>query len=159
MFRESCLRILVVDNDVDTADSFATLLRLWGHDAEVCYHTPAAVEKARSYRPQVVLLDLGMPGMDGFQVATLLRGPPELANLVLIAITGYTSEAYRSHACEVGFDHYLLKPVDLDHLCELVGRVTRQLRRARQPCRHRICFHDGRASRPTCPVPANLKRC
>jgi two-component system CheB/CheR fusion protein len=125
MTGEGRSRILAVDDDADTADSFAMLLRLWGYDACACYDGPAAMQAAGAHLPQAVLLDVGMPGMDGFQVARLLRRRPELANIAIIGISGYTGEAYRRRAREAGFDHYLLKPVGPNDLGELLGRVTR----------------------------------
>ncbi len=121
MSRIGLLRILVVENLADAADSMAILLRLWGHDTKVCYDGTAALGAALTYLPDVVLLDIGMPDLDGFSVARLLRARPEFASTSLIAITGYGGEAYRSRAQEAGFDHYLLKPVGLDHLQELLG--------------------------------------
>ena len=113
-------RILVVDNLNDAADSMAMLLRMWGYDAEASYGGAAALEAARARRPSVVLLDIGMPGMDGFQVAQHLRKEPALEETVVIGITGWSTETYRARAREFGFDHYLLKPVDLGELKELL---------------------------------------
>jgi two-component system, OmpR family, response regulator len=123
MVRENRPRVLVVDNDADTADSCALLLRLWGYEAEVCYEGSAALEAARAYPPQAVLLDIGMPGMDGFEVVRCLREEPALRHTVLIALTGYANEACRVRAHESGFHHFLAKPVDPDDLRELLLRV------------------------------------
>jgi two-component system OmpR family response regulator len=121
VMKENRPRVLVVDNVADAADCLALLLRLWGYDAEACYGGAAALEVARADRPQAVLLDVGMPGMDGFQVAQRLRAQPGLADTVVIGITGYGDEACRTQARAVGFDHYLLKPVEPDHLRELLA--------------------------------------
>src|SRR5438105_8865 len=123
MSRTSDVRILVVDDSADTADSFAMLLGLWGYAAAVSYDGAAALETARIFQPGIVLLDIGMPGMDGFQVARQFRAQPDSANIVLIAVSGYADEAHHNRARLVGFDHYLVKPVDLDSLRALLGRV------------------------------------
>jgi len=124
MFRNRRPRILVVDDLADAADSLALLLGLWGYAAEVCYDGVTALETARTSRPRGVLLDVAMPGMDGFQVAQRLRAQPEFAATVIIGISGYGDEAYRNRARLVGMEHYLLKPVDLDDLRALLGRVA-----------------------------------
>ena len=117
-------RVLVVDNLADAADCLAMLLELWGYDTQVCYDGYAALDLVRTYRPQVVLLDVGMPGLDGFEVARRLRDRPECVSTALIAITGYADANNRSRAREAGFDHYLLKPVEPDFLQELLEGVT-----------------------------------
>jgi two-component system CheB/CheR fusion protein len=124
MLRKRRPRILVVDDLADAADSLALLLGLWGYAAEVCYDGATALETTRTRRPRVVLLDVAMPRMDGFQVAQRLREQPEFADTVIIGITGYGDEAHYSRARLVGMDHYLVKPVDLDDLRALLGRVA-----------------------------------
>jgi len=122
MLMTSAPRILVVDDVADAADSYAMLLGLWGYTVKVCYDGPSALTLARTYLPNIVLLDVGMPGMDGFRVAQCLREQPELADTVIIGSTGHMSQAHRMRAREAGFDHYLLKPVDLDQLEALLCR-------------------------------------
>ncbi len=106
-------RILVVDDNVDAAESLATLLRLKGHIARVAKDGPTALAIARAERPEVVILDLGMPGTDGFEVARQLRAMAETKNTVLVAITGWSREEDRQRCYEAGFDGHLPKPVDL----------------------------------------------
>jgi CheY-like chemotaxis protein len=118
------IRVLVVDNSVDTVDSLVLLLGLWGHHAEACYSGIAALQIARTFQPHVVLLDLAMPCMDGFQFARRLREQLGSRPVALIALTGYTDEALRSRAWEMGFSRYLVKPVDLDQLQELLDCST-----------------------------------
>ncbi|MHB1425260.1 MAG: response regulator [Gemmataceae bacterium] len=104
------LRVLVVEDNVDAADSLSMLLRLYGHDVQVARTGPTALEMASASRPDVVLLDIGLPGMDGYQVAKQLRERPEFKNVMLCALTGYTpSEADRLRHQESGFDHYFVK--------------------------------------------------
>ncbi len=132
--------ILVVDDVADAADSMARLLRLWGHEAEVCYDGPSALDAALLYRPHVVFLDVGMPSMHGYEVARRLRERPDLVGALIIGITGYADLAHRRRALEAGFDCYLVKPVDLDDLRALLARVTATRHafvmpeRERQPC-------------------------
>jgi CheY-like chemotaxis protein len=105
--------ILVVDDDKDTASTMACLLEHVGHDVHIARNGDQAIEIARRQHPKYVLLDIGLPGLDGYQVASRLR--QELAeSTVIIAVTGYGREADRRRALASGFDHYFVKPV-LDH--------------------------------------------
>jgi CheY-like chemotaxis protein len=118
------LHVLIVEDNVDAADSLSMLLRLHGHDIQVARTGPTAVEMAFASRPDVVLLDIGLPGMDGYQVAKRLREKPEFKDVMLCALTGYTpSEADRERQHETGFDHYYVKPVDLAKLLELFRSI------------------------------------
>jgi CheY-like chemotaxis protein len=117
-------RVLVVDDNLDTADSMAMLLGMRGFDAEAQYGSAAALEAARVRRPNVVLLDISMPGMDGFQFALRLRADPAFAETVVIGITGWGLDTFRIRAHEFGFDYYLLKPVDCDQLHELLASAA-----------------------------------
>jgi CheY-like chemotaxis protein len=111
----------VVDDNTDAARSLARLLtRNHGHEVRVSHDGPGALASAESFRPQVVLLDIGMPGMDGYEVAERLRSKPDLGEMTLIALTGWGQEADRRRSKEVGFDHHLVKPVDPDVLCRLL---------------------------------------
>ncbi len=123
---ERSLRVLVVEDNVDTADSLSLLLRLYGHDVQVARSGTAALELAAACRPDVVLLDIGLPGMDGHQVAKHLRQLPEFNDVIMCALTGYTpSEADRERQQETGFNHYYVKPVDVTKLCEMFKTVGR----------------------------------
>ena len=112
----SGLRILVVDDNADLATSMQTLLELWGHDVRVLHDGREAIETARTFHPDVVLLDIGLPGMDGFEIARSIRATPELRKVRLIAITGYGQIHDRARALDVGFDAHLVKPVQPDVL-------------------------------------------
>jgi len=109
-------RILVVDDDRDVADSMAMLLTTCGHEVRTAYDGAAALALAPRYRPEAVLLDLGMPGMDGYAVARALRQRPELHETLIVALTGWGQEEDRRRSREAGFDHHLVKPVDPDRL-------------------------------------------
>jgi signal transduction histidine kinase/ActR/RegA family two-component response regulator len=116
------LRVLVVDDSKEAAQSVAFLLRRWGHDVRVVYDGQTALDEVQARRPEVVLLDIGMPGMDGYEVARRLRQSEESGKLLLIALTGYGQEEERERARQVGFDYHLLKPVepvDLQNLLRL----------------------------------------
>jgi CheY-like chemotaxis protein len=118
------LKVLIVEDNVDAADSLSLLLRLYGHDVQVARTGPTALEMASAFQPKVVLLDIGLPGMDGYQVAQRLQENPELEDVVLCALTGYTpTESDRQRQQETGFDHYYVKPVDLTRLLELFKKV------------------------------------
>jgi DNA-binding response OmpR family regulator len=119
-------RVLIVDDCEDTANSLAFLVGLWGFEAEVCYDGAKAVETAATFLPQVVFLDLGLPGMDGFEVALRLRKMPGLRSVLLVAVTGWQSDVQQRLAWEAGFDHYVIKPADTDKLRALLGRGSAQ---------------------------------
>jgi CheY-like chemotaxis protein len=105
-------RVLVVDDNPDAADSLALVLRLAGQEVQTAYDGPSALQRARELRPALVFLDLGMPGMDGYEVARRLRGEPELCGAVLVALTGWGQEEDRRRSAEAGLDHHLVKPAD-----------------------------------------------
>jgi PAS domain S-box-containing protein len=119
------LRILVVDDNRDAANSTAALLKIDGHHVEVAYSGPAAIRAAKSIQPDTVLLDLGLPGLDGYEVARQLRRDPGLAGLRLIAVSGYGQEADRQRSKGVGFDEHLVKPVDPHKLSAVLASVPR----------------------------------
>ena len=103
--------VLVVDDNADAATSVAMLLRMAGHDVEVEHDGPAALEKVAAAAPDVVLLDIGLPGMSGYEVARQLRLRPEGQGLRIYALTGYGQEEDRKRSLEAGFDGHLVKPV------------------------------------------------
>ena len=121
------LRVLVVDDNVDAADTLAELLSLWGHTARVAYDGRTALAEVRSWRPDVVLLDIGLPGMDGYAVAREIRELPDLAEVRLLAVTGYGQDADRRRAREAGFDSHLTKPVDAAELRSVLETTTQAL--------------------------------
>jgi signal transduction histidine kinase len=114
-------RVLVVDDNRDAAATLARLLRLMGHQVETAHHGHLALEVAPRFGPDVVLLDIGLPGLDGFAVCRRLRQHPVTARARIIAVTGYTQEEDRRRSREAGFDAHLVKPVDLDALEGLLG--------------------------------------
>ncbi|MFL6231654.1 MAG: CheR family methyltransferase [Thermoanaerobaculia bacterium] len=117
-------RCLVIEDNVDAAESLALLLQLDGHEAEVAFDGATGVEKARSFRPDVVLCDIGLPGgLDGHGVARAFRADPDLQSAFLIALTGYGQEEDRRRALEAGFDAHLTKPADLDELKRMLAKA------------------------------------
>jgi two-component system CheB/CheR fusion protein len=115
-------RILLVDDNVDATESLAVILRTSGHEVRTAYRAPAALEAARAFRPEVVLLDIGMPGMDGYEMARRLRQERGLENVLLVALTGYGQEEDRRRSREAAIDHHLVKPVDPEELRALLTR-------------------------------------
>jgi signal transduction histidine kinase/CheY-like chemotaxis protein len=116
-------RILVVDDNVDMAGGMERLLKLLGNEVLAVHGGRAAVEAARAFRPDYVLLDIGLPGMDGYQVVAALRADEIHKDTVIIAVSGYGQEEDRRRSLAAGFNHHLVKPVDFDALMSLVGRV------------------------------------
>lgn len=114
-------RILVVDDNVDTAQGMAKLLSLLGHDVKTAHNGEAAIEVAREQRPEVILLDIGLPKLDGYQVVRQLRQEPCCKTALIIAVSGYGQEEDRRKSQEAGFDHHLVKPVDFDTLLSLLA--------------------------------------
>jgi signal transduction histidine kinase/integral membrane sensor domain MASE1/CheY-like chemotaxis protein len=119
--RPSGRRILVVEDNADVAETLALLLREWGHQTLVAHDGHAALEAADRHRPDVVLLDIGLPGMDGYEVARRLRQEYGLSSALLIAVTGYGQEEDRRRSREASIDHHLVKPVDPALLARLLG--------------------------------------
>jgi CheY-like chemotaxis protein len=105
-------RVLVVDDLHDSADTLAMLLRLHGHQVETAYDGEEAVTRAREFRPEVILLDLGMPRMGGDLACRVIRAQPWGKDLRIIALTGWGQESDRRRTQEAGFDNHLVKPVD-----------------------------------------------
>ena len=101
---------MVVDDNKDAAVSLAMLLRLQGHEVRVAHDGAAALELAKAYRPALIFLDIGMPSMDGFEVASRVRRTPGLERTVLVALTGWGQQEDRRRTAEAGFHHHLVKP-------------------------------------------------
>jgi len=118
------LRVLVVDDNVDAAESLGLLLKASGHDIQTAYDGPTALEAASDYHPQVVLLDIGLPGIDGYGVARRLRQDYNLKGVMLVAMTGYGQETDRRLSQDAGFDHHLVKPPDFAMLQQILATVS-----------------------------------
>jgi two-component system CheB/CheR fusion protein len=118
-------RILVVDDDKDVAKMLATFLRLEGHEVRVAHSGHKAIEVAQEEPPDVLLLDIGMPGMDGYEVAQRLGALPALKDVLLVALTGYGQEADRRRSEQAGFNGHLVKPVEPGALKQLLAHGNR----------------------------------
>ncbi len=118
------LRVLVVDDMRDVTSMLSTLLRKFGHDVRTANNGLTALQFALDFRPNVVLLDIGLPGIDGFEVAKRMRREPLLNNVTLIALTGYGQETDKQQAREAGFDHYLVKPADIRKVQEILASIS-----------------------------------
>lgn len=119
-------RVLVVDDNVDSARSLAMMMSALGHETEVAHDGPGAIEAAEQFRPTLILLDIGLPGMNGYVVAERLRMNPEMRRVCLAALTGYGEEQDRRRSKEAGFDRHFVKPVELDELQELIRGLPRE---------------------------------
>jgi PAS domain S-box-containing protein len=113
-------RVMIIEDNIDLASGMAGLLKLWNHEVWVAYDGPSGLEAVRAHRPEVVLLDLGLPGMDGYEVANHLRREEFGKDVLLIAVTGYGKEEDRQQAFSAGFDHFVTKPVDYPTLLALM---------------------------------------
>lgn len=114
------LSILVVDDNEDSAKGMSKLLRLSGHTVQVAHSGPDAITSATEHGPEVVILDIGLPGMDGYEVAKTLRRSETCKHAVIIAVSGYGEEQARNRAIEAGFDHHMIKPVNFDTLLTVI---------------------------------------
>jgi signal transduction histidine kinase/DNA-binding response OmpR family regulator len=119
-------RILLVDDNIDGANSLAKLLEMSGHEVHVVYDGVAGIQAAKTLLPDIVLLDIGLPGMDGYEVARQLREEPALKDVPLVAVSGYAREEDRLRSQQAGFNHHLVKPLDPRALPALFASLLRQ---------------------------------
>jgi CheY-like chemotaxis protein/anti-sigma regulatory factor (Ser/Thr protein kinase) len=117
------LRVLVVDDNRDVADSTASIMRMNGCDVHVAYDGKAALESVQRLRPDAVLLDIGLPAIDGYLVAEHIRAQPENGRTMIVAVSGYGQEQDRMRSKSVGFDYHVVKPIDPNVLAGLVGSL------------------------------------
>jgi two-component system CheB/CheR fusion protein len=115
----------VVEDDRLVAESMLELLRAWAYDVRLATSGPAALELVPAFQPDIVLLDVSLPGMDGLELARTLRARTAATVPVLIALTGYGDEQDRAASQAAGIDHHLVKPVDIDDLRRLLARTAR----------------------------------
>jgi CheY-like chemotaxis protein len=119
------LRVLVIEDNVDAAETLKDVLELNDHQVALAFAGAAGVEKARLFRPDIVLCDIGLPGMDGYAVARALREDPALRRVGLVALTGYAMSQDRERAKSAGFDRHLPKPPDLFALERIITELAR----------------------------------
>src|SRR5262249_1944243 len=115
-------RILVVDDNSDAANSLSTLLKLMGNQVQTAYDGPGALKIAAEQKPEVILVDISMPVMNGYEVVQRLRQIPDLEKSLVVALTGYGAESDVRRSRESGFDAHLLKPVDIERLQSIVNQ-------------------------------------
>ena len=116
-------KVLVVDDNVTSAKSLELLLTLEGHEVQVVHDGPSVLQAVSHHHHEIVLMDIGLPGMSGYEVARQLRQQPELGNPLIIAVTGYAEDEARRLSREAGFDHHLVKPVDPDAILALLASL------------------------------------
>jgi CheY-like chemotaxis protein len=116
-------KILVVDDNMDAADSLSEALQLLGHVVQVAYDGPSALRVAQAFRPDLALLDIGLPAMDGYELGQQLRVSLSDTPLKLVALTGYSQDTDRRRTTDAGFDRHLVKPVDFDRLQAVIEEL------------------------------------
>ncbi len=114
-------RVLIVEDNVDAAESLAQVVELFGHRPEIAPDGPSAISMARAHPPDIVLCDIGLPGMDGFDVARAFRSEEGLNRVRLVALSGYTQPEDRQQAAEAGFDRHLAKPLAPEELARILS--------------------------------------
>jgi len=120
------LRVLVVDDNVCATEILEILIQESGHLVRIAHTGPTALAAALDYRPDVMLMDIGLPELNGFEVAKWIRQQPVLRDIVLVAITGYGQESDRQHSQEAGFDHHLVKPADFEKVRQILAAVSKK---------------------------------
>jgi len=121
-------RVLVIEDNEDAAESLKEALELDEHDVALAFDGPRGLEKARSFKPEVVLCDIGLPGMDGYEVARAFRSNDELHDIALVALTGYALPEDLKRAEDAGFDRHLAKPPELGALQRILAELPRRQR-------------------------------
>jgi CheY-like chemotaxis protein len=119
-------RVLIVDDNHDAADMLAEALTMYGLRARIASDGPSAIDLAREFRPEVALLDIGLPIMDGYELAGRLRALPGMSEVRLVAITGYGQDADRARSQQAGFDEHLVKPVEIQAVVPVLDRLLAQ---------------------------------
>ncbi|MCE9528037.1 MAG: response regulator [Planctomycetales bacterium] len=141
----SALEILVVDDNRDAADTLALLIKCAGHQVRVAYDGPSALLTAQTQKPDVVLLDIGLPKIDGYNVASRLREQPETKDATIIAVTGYGTDGDKARARGAGFDFHVLKPASVKDLLALISgtspKSARDLPQESQPVARNLAGH------------------
>jgi CheY-like chemotaxis protein len=141
------LRVLIVDDNRDLAYMMSALIKKCGHDVRITYDGPTALEMAAAFKPDVLFVDIALPGMDGFCVARELRRPGVVSDSLLIAVTGYADQAHHALGMKAGFDHYVPKPVAFRTLSELLLLARNRLVRSVE---ERNEVREARYARASC---------
>ncbi len=128
MSKKLALRVLIVDDNEDAATTLAVLAELWGHEVRTAFSAERALELAKEFKPNIVILDIGMPRMGGLTLAEHLRAEVDLQNCELIAVSGHTERSVQEKAKRLGIQEYLVKPADPDMLQRILQEWAKQLR-------------------------------
>jgi len=120
------VQVLVVDDNRDAADAMVMAAQVLGHDATACYDGRAALSLLETYKPGLMILDLSMPGMDGYALVRAIRSNPEFTDVPVVALSGFGAEQDRQRTLEAGFDMHLLKPMEIDTLEQIIASAERR---------------------------------
>ncbi len=120
----SIVRVLIVDDNEAITKTFGWMLEMLGHEARVAQDGPTAIALARTFLPNVVILDVSMPGMDGYEVCEKMRAEPEMANCIFISQTGWTQPEHLERSRKAGFDHHWVKPTPIERLEGLLNTLV-----------------------------------
>ena len=118
------LRVMVVDDNHDTADVLAAILKLSGHDVRSLYDGPSAIKTALEFLPHVILMDVGLPQLDGYEVAKKIRELPTIKDVVMVAVTGYAGTVDRVKSYQAGFNNHLAKPASVEDVQRILATVA-----------------------------------
>src|SRR5262249_46621383 len=121
--RGACQRVLVIEDNIDAANALCMVLQLEGYEVDVAYNGPNGLQHARTFAPDIVVCDIGLPEMSGYEVARTLRAHPELGHAALVALTGYAGPEDVKKTKEAGFDAHLAKPVNATDLLRVMTRL------------------------------------
>jgi CheY-like chemotaxis protein len=122
----SSLRLLVVDDNQASAQTLGWMMEIFGHEIRLAHNGPNAIEIAHNYRPDAVLLDIGLPGMNGYDVCKAMRADPMMKDVVIIAQTGWSQDEHRRLSEEAGFNYHLVKPVDMNNLQQILSNISQK---------------------------------
>ncbi len=117
------MRVLVVDDNVDSAKTMGWMMEMFGNQVHLAYTGPEALKEAQEFKPHLVLMDIGLPGINGYEVCQTMRRMPELEDAVIVAQTGWGEREHKEMSKEAGFDHYLVKPIEMGALKKLVDTI------------------------------------
>lgn len=126
----SPLKILIIDDNEPSAKTLGWMMELIGHDARLAFDGSAGIEAAKEYKPDVVLLDIGLPIINGYEACSIMRKDAMFSNTIFIAQTGWGQEEHRQRSKEAGFDFHLVKPIQLEQLRELLEPISQKMNRA-----------------------------
>lgn len=122
--RDAGYRILIIDDNQEAAQTIGWLLEMQGHEVAFAYNGPDALELAPVFKPDFVFLDIGIPGMDGYEICHIMKNMPGFSNTVFVAQTGWSQKEFVDRSREVGFDYHLVKPVELNTLREILSKKS-----------------------------------